>query len=354
MLDAFDPELSRWVALGVGMAIAALLIAARLRYRAMPELKPAAQPLAGAPDCMVVIPARDEAAVIGDCVRSLPPDSAIVVDDHSRDNTAQIARSAGAGVLKAPDLARGAMGKANACAAGAAVITSKWILFVDADLVFEPGFLNAAVGYAETNGLALVSFYLRPADHSVSERILLPLAVALYFCGVNPSRNRQAGFNGQCILARRDAYQFIGGHRAVLSSRNEDVKLAALAERHRLKIASVRATRSGQVRIRELRRTLERGGARFLMVTPWIGVMTLLAAVALALWLPAFAWLLADREWIPAGAFAIVPVALLWSWYRNWRAITAPFAIYFLLPLMVNGFAAALMDRRIQWRGRTI
>ena len=354
MLSGFDPGLSLWVALGVGIVIAALLIAARRRYRAMPELKAAAQPAAAEPDCMVVIPARDEAAVIGDCVRSLPPDTAIVVDDHSRDNTSEIARQAGAGVLKAPDLPRGATGKANACAAGASVITSKWMLFADADLIFEPGFLRAAVGYAEANGLALVSFYLRPVDDSGNAGILLPLSFALYFCGVNPVHNRQAGFNGQCVLARRDAYEFVGGHRAVLSSRHEDLKLAALAERHRLKIANIRATGFGRVRIRELRRTLERAGARFLMLSPWIGMTSLLAAVAMALWLPVFAWLLADRQWISAGLFAIVPVALAWSWYRGWRAIIVPFAIYFLLPLMLNGFAAALMDRRIQWRGRTI
>lgn len=352
MLNGFDPGLSRWVALGVGLVIAALLIASRRRYLAMPELK--ATPGAGEPNCMVVIPARDEAAVIGGCVRSLPPDTAIVVDDHSRDGTAEIARQAGAGVLKAPDLARGATGKASACAAGASVITSKWILFADADVVFEPGFLNAAVGYAEANGLALVSFYFRPVDESDNGGILLPLSFALHFCGVSPGRNRRAAFNGQCILARRDAYEFVGGHRAVSNSRNEDVKLAALAERHRLKIANVRSDGLGRVRIRELRRTLERGGARYLMVSPWIGVMSLLAAVALALWLPVFAWLVANHQWISAGAFAIVPVALIWSWYRGWRAITVPFAIYFLLPLLVNGFVAALMDRRVQWRGRTI
>src|SRR5208282_2219346 len=99
------------------------------------------------PDCMVVIPARNEEAVIGRAVRSLPPDTVIVVDDHSRDRTAEVAREAGAGVLPAPDLPRNGIGKSNACAAGARALTSRWVLFTDADTWFEPGFLDAAVAW---------------------------------------------------------------------------------------------------------------------------------------------------------------------------------------------------------------
>ena len=51
---------------------------------------------------MVIIPARNEEAVIARAVRSLPPDTVIVVDDHSEDRTAEAARQAGAGVLPAP------------------------------------------------------------------------------------------------------------------------------------------------------------------------------------------------------------------------------------------------------------
>ncbi len=56
---------------------------------------------------MVVIPARNEEGNIGAAVRSLPPDSVIVVDDFSDDKTAEEARAAGAGVsVGAPAAAR--------------------------------------------------------------------------------------------------------------------------------------------------------------------------------------------------------------------------------------------------------
>ncbi len=88
---------------------------------------------------MVVIPARNEEGNIGAAVRSLPPDSVIVVDDFSNDKTAEEAREAGAGVLPAPQPLDGAVGKSNACMEGARVLTSRWILFADADTRFEPG-----------------------------------------------------------------------------------------------------------------------------------------------------------------------------------------------------------------------
>lgn len=56
------------------------------------------------PRTLVVIPARDEAAAVGDIVRRVQNLglSAVVVDDHSRDDTAEIARRAGARVLQLP------------------------------------------------------------------------------------------------------------------------------------------------------------------------------------------------------------------------------------------------------------
>ena len=92
------------------------------------------------PDCMVVIPARNEEGVVGDAVKSFPPDTVIVVDDRSTDRTAEEAREAGAGVLEAPPLAKGALGKANACMAGARILTSRWILFADADTRYQKEF----------------------------------------------------------------------------------------------------------------------------------------------------------------------------------------------------------------------
>ena len=89
-----------------------LFVRARRRYLALPLL-PLVKEGDAPPDCMVVIPARNEEGVVGAAVKSLPPDSVIVVDDHSTDATAEEAREAGAGVLDAPPLVAGASGNTS-------------------------------------------------------------------------------------------------------------------------------------------------------------------------------------------------------------------------------------------------
>jgi len=86
----------------------------------------------------VIIPARDEAGAIGDVVagvrRHNPEAEILVVDDGSTDNTAAIARDAGATVLTHPvSLGNGAAIKTGAREAGA-----DWLVFMDGDGQHRP------------------------------------------------------------------------------------------------------------------------------------------------------------------------------------------------------------------------
>ena len=82
----------------------------------------------------------------------------LVIDDGSTDGTVAEAEAAGAGVLQAPTLRRGEIGKANACLTGAKALTSRWILFADADTWYDPGLLDLAVAIAEATRYMLLSF----------------------------------------------------------------------------------------------------------------------------------------------------------------------------------------------------
>ena len=345
---------SVWAALAVGAVLCGFLILARLRYRSIPELKPAA---AGAspPDCMVIIPARDEELLIARAVASFPRDTVIVVDDHSSDRTAEAAHKAGAGVLPAPDLPRGAVGKANACLAGTRVLNSKWILMADADTRFAPGFLESAIGCAEASGVAFLSIHLRPEMITWSEQLLFPYAQALFFAGVVPRGDPTAVFNGQCVLVLREAYQFLGGHAAVLNSLIEDVKIAALAKRHRLIFGSVRAETLGYARVREPLALFRRSAYRFLLISFWSGATILIAAMLAALWLPALAWLWIDGHSLAAVIFALLPAVTMLAWSRNFLpALFAPIAICAMPVMFVRYAAAALMGHPVKWKGRVI
>ena len=88
-------------------------------------------------DTAVIIPARNEAAAIGDVVRSVRALGAarvIVVDDASTDTTAAEARTAGAEVIRP-----GGRGYGWACHAGAAAADgSPIVAFIDGDGSFDP------------------------------------------------------------------------------------------------------------------------------------------------------------------------------------------------------------------------
>ncbi len=351
---------SLWSAAALTFVLAYRFRAARRRLESLPQMAPVTRP-ANAPltDCMVVIPARNEEAMIGRAVRSLPHDTVIVVDDYSTDRTAEVAREAGAGVLTAPDLPRNGVGKPNACAYGASALTSEWVLFTDADTRFEPGFLDAAVACAESSGVSLLSIYLDPEYKGIAENILAPYARAIAFAGFSVSKDSRGMFRGQCLLVRREPYAFMGGHRSVMTQISEDLKFTLLAERHRMKTAIVRAPGLGHVRLyagyRGIRSGIQRQAFRFMALSPAIGITILLFALAAALWLPLLLWMVWSGQRTTAWIFGFAPTALLLPWYtRRYCALFAPLAIYWILPSLAAGFFSAFFGRSIQWKGRTV
>ena len=157
------------------------------------------------PDCMVVIPARNEEAAIGRAVRSLPHDTVIVVDDHSDGpHGGDGARGRRGALLPAPELPRKGVGKSNACAAGAEGVE---LALGSCSPTPTPGSSRDSwkrlPGCAEASGLSLLSIYLDPEYKGIAEHALAPYARALAFCGLGLAGSPQALFTGQCLLARR-------------------------------------------------------------------------------------------------------------------------------------------------------
>jgi 4,4'-diaponeurosporenoate glycosyltransferase len=340
-----------------GAALVALFVRARLNYLSLPELKPI-PPRASVPDCMVVIPARDEEGMIGRAVRSLPPDSVIVVDDASTDGTVKEAEEAGAGVLRAPKLPKGAFGKPHACMIGARAITSKWILFADADTWYEKGMLESAIHAAEVNDLAFLSIHLPQAPESLAERLIAPYMQALFFSAIDPRECPEAVFYGQCVLVRRTAHEFIGGFGAGLTFLVDDVKLALLAQRHRMKFGTARTTTLGHASSHRgwegLMEGIRRNAYRFVLIPTWHGILLMLTAALTALWLPLAALLTIAGWWPIAAAVALVPVLLLLPWYGAGGIALAPVAPYAILPILTNALFGVLTTTHVEWKDREI
>lgn len=199
----------------------------------------------------VIVPARNEEDCIGRCIESLVKQSddvfklsrdweVIVVDDHSTDATAEIARSfEGVTVMQAEKLERGWTGKANAIWTAARKARGRWLLFTDADTVHEQGDLHRAIHEASRHKVGMLSYSPRQIVHGGLQRALMPLvfcelALAYPPLKVSDPKERVAAANGQFLLFEREAYRQLGGHSAVADRVLEDVELAYLAKRRKV------------------------------------------------------------------------------------------------------------------------
>jgi hopene-associated glycosyltransferase HpnB len=245
-----------WVLVGaVSLAIWVVLLVARggfWRFRDVIERDPVPDDTDGgaAPAIAAIIPARDEAAAIGRAVHSLlasryaGPLHVFVVDDHSSDGTAELARNAAgkaeAGhrltVLPARPLPPGWTGKLWAVAQGVEAATATapdFLLLTDADVVHAPGNVARLVARAQRGRLDIASVMVRLRCRTLAERLAVPAFVFFFFKLYPPAwianpRSRVAGAAGGCILIRPEALARIGGIAAIRSELIDD---CALAER---------------------------------------------------------------------------------------------------------------------------
>jgi hopene-associated glycosyltransferase HpnB len=208
-----------------------------------PILAPA-QPV-HAPPVAVVVPARDEAAVVERSIGSLlaqdypGPFRVVLVDDGSEDGTAEIARGLGntrleviAGTPRPPGWA----GKLWAVQQGVATTDAEWLLLTDADIVHDPRHLASLMAQAERSGAELVSEMVALNCASRAERALVPAFVYFFqllypFARVNDPRRRVAAAAGGTILVRRAALERAGGIAAIRAALIDDVALATVVKR---------------------------------------------------------------------------------------------------------------------------
>ncbi len=196
------------------------------------------------PCISAIVPARNEEAVIGACVKSLAEQVEIaeilVVNDQSSDGTVAAVRRAAAEIpklklLETGKLPEGWVGKNNAVWRGAVDAGQRWLLFTDADAELLPGATARALQIAQESGAALVSFSPEQVTATWYEKALIPfvycrLARHFSFKDVNDPKNRAAAANGQFLMIRRDVYDAIGGHAAIAGEVLEDVALAKNAK----------------------------------------------------------------------------------------------------------------------------
>ncbi|HEX4602394.1 MAG TPA: glycosyltransferase [Candidatus Angelobacter sp.] len=215
-----------------------------------------------------IVPARNEADVIGRAVSSLlrqeGPNSVhiFLVDDGSTDGTATAAREAAelAGrtemltIIEGQPLAPGWAGKLWAMHQGikqARATAPDFFLFTDADIEHAPGSVFALVRIAQSGPYDLASFMVRLYCETFAEKLLVPAFVFFFFKLYPPAwtanpRRSAAGAAGGCILIRPAALAKAGGIEAIRQEIIDDCALATRVKGSggRLWLGASAATRS--------------------------------------------------------------------------------------------------------------
>jgi len=358
-----------WPSIALAALTAASMIVwmyfSRKRWRSIEELTPTegsgAPPL---PDHCVVIPARNEEKTIEAAVASFPGSLVLVVDDESKDRTAELAEAAGATVRAAGPRPPKWRGKAHACWTGAECTESDWIVFVDGDTHFEPAFLPALLRRCVELEVHCASVLLEPAATRWHERALAPYATALRFCAARDidmgvARPIDLLIDGRCLVFSRQAYLFAGGHKAAATEMPDDVALARLLRRHALKMNYFRSGQLGSARMgltfAEYRASVRRNARRFMSIRPRQATRLALASTTFCLWAPLLGALAWQELWWETLAFALLPALTLGVWYRRWTsALWAPVAIYVYQLIGTLGVVRAMLGIRTTWKGRRV
>ncbi|MFD4633579.1 glycosyltransferase [Streptomyces sp. NPDC058284] len=375
-----------WTATGSLAAWLWLLLGQGFFWRTDVRLPPRRDP-APWPSVCVVVPARDEAAVLP---RSLPsllaqdyPGRAEVflVDDGSSDGTGELARALAERHGGLPltvgspgEPPTGWTGKLWAMRHGIGLARARkpeYLLLTDADIAHEPDSLRQLVAAAHGGGFDLVSLMARLRVASVWERLVVP-AFVYFFAQLYPFRrigrrgSRTAAAAGGCVLLRTDAAERARIPDAIRQAVIDDVALARAVKRSGGHIWLGLAERVDSVRpyprLGDLWRMVSRSAYAQLRHHPLLltGTVGGLALVYLAPPVTLFAGLATgSRAAAVAGGLAWLVMTATYlpmlRYYRQplWLAPLLPGTAFLYLLMTVDSAVQHYRGRGAAWKGRT-
>lgn len=315
----------------------------------------------------VIIPARNEEAVIGKAIASLLHQNysvrldVIVVDDHSTDRTAAVVKQTATDrvtMVQARPLPPGWTGKLWAIAEGlkwGKRLEPDYFLFTDADIVHSPDNIARLVARAEADNLDLVSLMVKLRCVSVAEHLLIPAFVYFFFQLYPPrwiasTRHRTAGAAGGCMLVRPSALRGIGGIAAIRSELIDDCALARRIKDGGGRIWLGTTSDTYSIReygtFREIHRMIARTAFTQLRHSTALLIATLLA-MAMVYLAPSVLAFAGSALGASSWALMTVTYAPMVRLYRQ------PFWCAALLPLTALLYIAATVHSAIRyWTGR--
>ena len=330
------------------------------------------------PSVTAIIPARNEADVVGRCIGSLLRQhyagrfDVVLVDDESTDATADAGREAARAataedrltVIRGAAPPAGWMGKVFAMSEGfrhtmESSDPPKYVLFTDADISYQSAdALQRLVRGAESRGLALTSLMVKLRCESLSDRLLIPAFVFFFnmlypFPWVNDAKRATAGAAGGCMLVRREALAAAGGLECIRGALIDDCALAAIIKQRGAiwlgltnRVASIRP----YPHIADIGRMVSRSAYAELRFSPWrlLGtlagmIITYVAPPVLTVFASGYAQLIGGAAWL-LMAISFQPTLRLYRRSPLWG---------FALPLIALFYTIFTFQSAVQhWLGR--
>ncbi|MFI1033909.1 glycosyltransferase [Streptomyces sp. NPDC020951] len=339
------------------------------------------------PSVCVVVPARDEAAVLPESLPALlaqdyPGRAEIfLVDDGSRDGTGELARTLArrhGGLPLTVDSPgeppAGWTGKLWAVRHGVGLARARepeYLLLTDADIAHAPDSLRELVAAACTGGFDVVSQMARLRVESRWERLVVP-AFVYFFAQLYPFRRigrrgaRTAAAAGGCVLLRTEAAERARIPDAIRQAVIDDVALARAVKSGGGHIWLGLADRVDSVRpyprLHDLWRMVSRSAYAQLRHNPLLLVGTVLGLALVYLAPPlallgglavgstaaavfgGLAWLVMTGTYLPMLRYFRRPL---------WLAPLLPFTAFLYLLMTVDSAVQHYRGRGAAWKGRT-
>lgn len=330
---------------------------------------------------VAVVPARNEAELIGPVITSLLNQSValtvVLVDDGSRDGTADVARHASeeAGkpdaliVIHSKPLPPGWTGKLWSVHQGiehARALSPAWLMFTDADVLHAPETVANLVLIASNGKYDQVSLMVRLHCESLPERLLIPAFVYFFFMLYPPRWIRDpwrstAAAAGGCILVKTETLAGAGGLEAIGSALIDDCALAGLLKRHGGRLWLGLTDQSQSLRRYETFSKVERMVSRTAFNQLKHSTLLLLGTIVgmvITYLVPPLLLLTRSRPMVVMGVAAWATMTITYSsivrYYRlnpAW-ALTLPLAALFYLAATIHSAVKYWNGAGGEWSGR--
>ena len=321
----------------------------------------------------VLIPARNEAAVIQKTLQSLSDQGSglkiVLIDDNSEDATVEKARQMRVSnfrIIQSPPVPSGWSGKLWALEQGRLQVTTPYTLLLDADIELVRGIVKTLREKMNREGIPFVSLMAMPSMSGSWEKLLMPAFVHFFkvlypFGRVNSNRTRVAAAAGGCILVETRILDQIGGFESIRSAVIDDCALARRVKLQGSKVwlgltHSVKSVRTYQ-RLREIWDMVAR--TAFTQLHYSVGLLILCTLVMLLVYQVPVVMLASVNiliRCLALGSLVIMfltYVPTLRFYHRSWAwALGLPLVAALFLAMTWTSAIRYWRGERTRWKGR--